>query len=80
MPAEGRALTSGMLLKEMRIGEWHEPIDTQKDSDSPEEALLQGEGGEHMMPTLGTIFCVSRRVPCGEASRKAVCGKTACTV
>ncbi len=30
-----------------------------------------------MMLALGTIFCVGRRVPCGEAGRKAVCGKTA---
>jgi hypothetical protein len=33
-----------------------------------------------LRPRGAPIYCVSRRVPFGEAGRKAVCGETACTV
>jgi len=39
MPEEGRTLASGMLLKEMRSGDWPWACKHQRASDFPEKAL-----------------------------------------
>src|SRR5579864_4720820 len=79
MPVEQRALTSDVLWKKLRRGDWHEPDNTRVDPDASEKALSQGEGraGISLLPTLRQD--ISRRCasPClcsgASESRRAGC-------
>ncbi len=77
MPAEERATTSGTLSKKPRIGDWrsahkhHTRSEGFRGSSAARRRLVtcQGVVARHQ-PTLVVL-------PCGEASRRAGCGKSA---
>jgi hypothetical protein len=52
MPVEGSALTSGMLVKQMRKGDWRQSINTHLSQDFAEQAIPQAKAGRI---TRGTV-------------------------
>ncbi len=56
-----------------------EPINTKRDRKASEGALPQGEGWSrgHGVVARHQPPLAAHRVPCGEASRRAGCGKSA---
>ena len=58
MPAEERALTSGALWTEPRIGDWRRAWNTHEHPGASEEALPRGEDGRRLV-LLGA-FAIAR--------------------